>query len=42
MKHALVSGSAGFVGRHLVPKLEAAGYEVVGVDPRLKADVKRG
>ena len=42
MRHALVSGSAGFVGRHLVPKLEAAGYEVVGVDPRHKADVERG
>jgi nucleoside-diphosphate-sugar epimerase len=41
VKHALVSGSAGFVGRHLVPKLEAAGYEVVGVDPRQKADVER-
>jgi nucleoside-diphosphate-sugar epimerase len=38
VKRALVSGSAGFVGRHLVPKLEAAGYEVVGVDPRNKLD----
>ena len=42
MRQALVSGSAGFVGRHLVPKLEAAGYEVVAVDPREKADAKRG
>jgi len=34
VKYALVSGSAGFVGRHLVPKLEAAGYQVIGVDPK--------
>jgi nucleoside-diphosphate-sugar epimerase len=34
VKYALVSGSAGFVGRHLVPKLEAAGYHVIGVDPK--------
>lgn len=33
MRTALVTGSAGFVGRHLVPKLEAVGYAVVGVDP---------
>lgn len=30
---ALVTGSAGFVGRHLVPKLKEAGYEVCEVDP---------
>jgi len=30
---ALVTGSAGFVGRHLVPKLIAAGYEVSHIDP---------
>lgn len=32
MKTALVTGSAGFVGRHLVPKLRARGYAVLGVD----------
>jgi nucleoside-diphosphate-sugar epimerase len=31
---ALVTGSAGFVGRHLCPKLEAAGYQVGQVDPQ--------
>jgi nucleoside-diphosphate-sugar epimerase len=36
---ALVTGSAGFVGRHLCPKLEAAGYKVFGLDPR---NVARG
>jgi GDP-4-dehydro-6-deoxy-D-mannose reductase len=29
---ALITGSAGFVGRHLTEHLEAAGHEVVGVD----------
>jgi GDP-4-dehydro-6-deoxy-D-mannose reductase len=29
---ALVTGAAGFVGRRLVPRLEAAGYQVTGVD----------
>jgi len=37
---ALVTGSAGFVGRHLVDKLTAAGYRVLGLDlmpwPRLR------
>lgn len=32
-KTVLVTGSAGFVGRHLVPKMEAAGYSVTGLDP---------
>jgi GDP-4-dehydro-6-deoxy-D-mannose reductase len=32
---AFVTGSAGFVGRHLSPRLEAAGYEVVGRDREL-------
>lgn len=29
MKTALCTGSSGFVGRHLVPRLEAEGYEVL-------------
>lgn len=33
---ALVTGSAGFVGRHIVPKLEAAGYEVLDADVKNK------
>ena len=33
--HALVTGSAGFVGRHLLPRLRAAGFEVVGTDLEL-------
>lgn len=33
-KTALVTGSAGFVGCHLVPKLVEAGYRVTGWDPK--------
>jgi nucleoside-diphosphate-sugar epimerase len=33
MKMALVTGAAGFIGRHLLPKLESAGYDVIAVDP---------
>lgn len=32
MRTALVTGHKGFVGRHMVPALERAGYDVVGVD----------
>lgn len=35
VKKALVTGSEGFVGRHLVPKLTAAGYTVCHVDKKL-------
>lgn len=31
-KFALVTGSAGFVGRHMVRRLEAEGYHVTGLD----------
>lgn len=34
-KLALVTGSEGFVGRHLVPKLHEAGYRVICVDTKL-------
>jgi nucleoside-diphosphate-sugar epimerase len=34
MRTALVTGSAGFVGRHMVEALEFAGYDVVGIDIR--------
>ena len=29
----LVTGSSGWLGRTLVPRLNAAGYEVIGLDP---------
>lgn len=32
MKRALVCGAGGFIGNHLVNRLKAEGYEVVGVD----------
>ena len=31
--HALVTGSAGLLGRHFARRLQIAGYEVVGIDP---------
>ena len=34
---ALVTGAEGFVGRHLVPRLEAAGYAVTARDLDLAA-----
>lgn len=38
LKTALVIGGAGFVGRHLIPKLQADGYTCLCVDPRSKFD----
>jgi nucleoside-diphosphate-sugar epimerase len=38
---ALVTGAAGFVGRHLCPKLEAAGYAIAKVDPREPPSLER-
>lgn len=32
MKRALVTGSAGFIGRHMTAMLEACGWDVLGVD----------
>ena len=32
MKTALVTGSAGFIGTHVVATLDAAGYQVTGID----------
>lgn len=32
MKRVLVTGAAGLVGQNLVPRLKAAGYQVIGVD----------
>lgn len=32
---ALVTGAAGFVGRHLIPRLEAAGWQIHAVDREL-------
>jgi len=34
VKRALVTGSAGFVGRHMVSALESAGWDVTGIDLR--------
>ena len=33
---AFVTGAQGFVGRHLVPRLERTGYEVVATDIELE------
>lgn len=35
MEKALVIGAAGFVGRHLIPKLVDAGFAVTAIDPKL-------
>lgn len=38
---ALVTGSAGFVGRHMVTELEQRGWDVYGVDPHHTQDTGR-
>ncbi|MEQ4724139.1 NAD-dependent epimerase/dehydratase family protein [Nonomuraea sp. B19D2] len=38
----MVTGSAGFIGSHVVEVLEAAGHEVVGLDLRTGTDVRDG
>ncbi|MEV0228549.1 NAD-dependent epimerase/dehydratase family protein [Nonomuraea sp. NPDC050786] len=38
----MVTGSAGFIGSHVVEALEADGHEVVGLDVRAGADVRDG
>ncbi|MGN9843184.1 NAD-dependent epimerase/dehydratase family protein [Nonomuraea sp. H19] len=38
----MVTGSAGFIGSHVVEALEAAGHEVVGIDLRIGTDVRDG
>lgn len=40
MKRALVTGSAGFVGRHMAEALERDGYDVIGVDILEGADCR--
>lgn len=40
MRTALVTGSAGFVGRHMVPALEARGYDVQGCDLKTGEDCR--
>lgn len=40
MKRILVTGSAGYIGRHVVARLEGAGFEVVGLDLRSGVDVR--
>jgi len=40
MKRALVTGHLGFVGRHMVPALEAEGWDVLGVDVQEGMDAR--
>ena len=40
MKKILITGSEGFIGKHLVKKLKEEGHEVIGVDLVLGQDLK--
>lgn len=42
MTTALVLGGAGFLGRHLIPKLVQRGYDVVSVDPNHACNITIG
>ena len=40
MKRALITGAAGFLGSHLVDKLLAEDYEVIGMDNLITGDLR--
>ena len=40
MRNVLVTGAGGFVGRHLTPVLESAGWNVKGVGRREIGDLE--
>ena len=40
MKRALITGAAGFLGSHLVDRLLAEGYQVIGMDNLITGDLR--